>query len=197
MRAVTDSGKVVDLNSNGTWSTFETPPSVANEGFRKASWGSSMGQVQSIETGDPRLSESGYLDFEVKLGELNCLAVYIFIDDQLVRGKYVVNDTTANNNTYLTKFDELSANLTKKYGTPVEQNTYWSNDLYQDDPQQWGMAVSIDHLSKFTKWNARESSILLSLFGDNYEIDLSIEYSSNLHQGLEKAFRESAIIEDL
>ncbi len=41
-----------------------------------------------------------------------------------------------------------------------------------------GSAVSVGHVSFFTTWDTDETTIILALRGDNYEIDLKVVYTS-------------------
>ncbi|MBA7542736.1 hypothetical protein ES705_35060 [subsurface metagenome] len=68
--------------------------------------------------------------------------------------------------------------LTKKYGKPWSDRTTWDNDLFKNDRSQWGLAVSIGHLSYGALWDTSKTFITLVLNGDNYEITLLAAYDS-------------------
>lgn len=197
MKAITESGTAVLLNEDGTWTPVETGETPSLEGFRKSAWGSSLRQVKAAEGREPRHETDDYLDFEVKLGRFTCRAVYIFVGDQLVRGKYRILDEYQNQNNYLTAYDELKESVAKKYGSPTDDKTYWLNDLYKDDFSEWGMAVACGHLSKFATWETPESTVTLAVLGENFDVTVGVEYSGKAFDGLEDAITESALMEDL
>ncbi len=117
--------------------------------------------------------------------------MYIFAYDKLVRAKYIVNKKHTNKNAYLSDYFDLVSALTKKYGKPWSDKDFWDDDLYKDKPDDWGMAVSAGHLSKYAEWKMQRTTILACLKGDNFEIDLGIEYSSKKLDQLEsKAEKE-------
>lgn len=195
MRAVTDAGTAVLLNEDGTWTQIDQP--VSKEGFRKSAWGSSITQVKASEGHEPRYEDDDYLDFEVKLGRFNCLAVYIFVGNQLVRGKYRIVDEYQNQTNYISAYDELKESVTKKYGSPIEDKTYWLNDLYKDDYSEWGMAVGCGHLSKFATWETQESKINAGIYGENFDVTVGVEYKAKAFDGVEDAIKEAELMDDL
>lgn len=169
----------------------------SKEGFRKVSWGASLSEAKASESDDPLVEESDALLYEIKLGRFSCQAIYLFIGDQLVRGKYIVVDEYQNQTNYLTAYDELKDSVSKKYGTPDGDATYWVNDLYKDDYSEWGMAVGCGHLSKFANWETPESKINISVTGENFDIQVAVEYAGKVFEELESAVREADILSDL
>jgi hypothetical protein len=197
LRAITESGTAVLLNQDGTWVPEEGEKPSAKDGFRKSAWGSTVAQVKAAESIEPRHETDDYIDFEVKLGRFKCLAVYIFVGDKLVRGKYSLLEEYRNQNNFLTAYDELKESVTKKYGPATDDKTYWLNDLYKDDYSEWGMAVGCGHLSKFATWDTLESTITVGILGENFDVSVGVEYSSKAFSGLEDAVAEADLMDDL
>ncbi|WP_262107553.1 hypothetical protein [Arthrobacter sp. Marseille-P9274] len=156
-----------------------------------------MSQVRAIEGNDPVKETDDVLAFAVKLGRFDCAAIYIFVSGQLARGKYRLVEEYQNQNKYLSAFDELKDSVTKKYGAPNEDRTYWLNDLYRDDFSEWGMAVSCGHLSKFASWDTEESFITVGILGENFDVTVGVEYSGKAFAALEDKLKEDALLEDL
>ena len=159
--------------------------------FRSAKWGMSRKQVIAAEGKEPdsTLSE-GYVVYHTKVSGMSCMAVYRFVKDQLAMGRYVFTVKHMNANLYLDDFDQLKETITKKYGKPIKDNTYWSNNLYKSDSSGWGMAVSIGHLSKFTTWENQTTKMIMALTGDNFKVRHVLEYSSKRLEPLLKAAGE-------
>lgn len=197
MKAVTESGITILLNENGTWAPAGPPKKSSAEGFRKASWGTSISEVKASEDGDPRLEQDDYLDFEVRLGRFSCLAAYNFVRGQLVRGKYLVIDEYQNKTRHITDYDELKTSVTKKYGAPISDATHWLDDLYKDDYSQWGMAIGCGHLSKFANWETPESTVNVAMYGENFDVTVSVEYAGKAFESLESSVREAEFLGDL
>lgn len=197
MRAITESGTAVLLHKDGTWTQESSGTVQPTEGFRKVAWGASLSDAKTSESGDPLVEERDALLYEIKLGRFSCQAIYLFIGDQLVRGKYIVVDQYQNQTNYLTAYDELKDLVSKKYGTPEGDATYWMNDLYKDNYSEWGMAVGCGHLSKFANWGTLESKITLSLTGENFDVQLAIEYMGKAFEQLESSVREAELLNDL
>lgn len=198
MQAITDTGVSVTLNENGTWSLTDGAVTLTQqEGFRAAAWGSSLAQCKYAETVEIRKEGPDYLDLEVKLGGFNALAAYILVNDKLVRGKYRILEDYSNTLKYLSTYDDLSASASKKYGSPIEEKTYWLNDLYKSDRRQWGTAVARGHLSKFTTWETAGTKITLAVLGQNSGPAVVIEYTAKAFEGVEEAAKEAKLVSDL
>lgn len=209
-----DSRKLVLLGDDGQWvystaeerdsailAAPETPvPPVSADGdthFRRSRWGDSMQSVLSEETNDPARSDSDFVVFESSIAGLDAMIVFNFVNDNLVRGQYRITQEHSHDLAYLTDRNTLLELLIRKYGSPASHNTNWLNDLYQDDPPEWGMAVSMGHLSMFTEWQTAETEVTLALFGDNFEVSLGVEYRSAQLSGLEDARNEQLALDDL
>lgn len=102
-----------------------------------------------------------------------------------------------NKNHYLVEFERLKSSLIKKYGAPKSDHVCWENDLYKDDVNEWGSAISMGHLSYFCNFVTEDSDIWLALMGENYEIDFCIEYTSRALSHLEDISRENKLISEL
>ena len=199
VEAVTEDGTRIELRSDGTWSPIGPPPDEIQpkEGFRKASWGASREDIQLVEVGEYDVDTPELLVIPARVGELNFNAVYILLGDQLVRAKYMLTETYQNKNHYLNAYETLKQSLAKKYGQTRSDDTYWSNDLYKDDHQDWGMAVSCGHLMQSATWQTTETDVLLTLDGEGFEVRVGIQYTGRRLSSLEASHQEARLLEDL
>jgi hypothetical protein len=58
----------------------------------------------------------------------------------------------------------------------------WKSSLYKDDPEDWGLAISIGHVSWIARWDLSETTICLLLTGDNFKIMLGLLYSTKIEE---------------
>lgn len=159
--------------------------------FRSAKWGMSRKQVIATEGKEPDMTRSGGLiAYNTKVSGMSCMAVYRFVKDQLVMGRYVFTVKHVNANLYLSDFDQLKEIITKKYGKPTEENVYWSSNLYKSNPNHWGMAISAGHLSKYTTWENQATKMIIALSGDNFKVHIGLDYYSKRLAPLLKAASE-------
>ncbi|MDO9554981.1 MAG: hypothetical protein Q7J40_00155 [Atribacterota bacterium] len=151
--------------------------------FRKANWRMSKEEVKATEDKRPDLEDDTELVYKVKIGEDNFLCVYSFIEDKFYRSTYLFDETHTNKNLYINDYERLKEILTKKYGKPTIDKIEWRNDLFKNDKQDWGTAISIGHLEYRTLWmmliRLDIIEITLKLTGDNYEISLGILYRND------------------
>lgn len=157
--------------------------------FRGINWGTSKAEVKRKETSEfmQEIEADNGLTVYVysgKAGSLNCLIGYYFAKDQLVEGRYAFNETHTNNNLFISDFHEVDSSLKEKYGDPTDDTFHWKNDLYKDDREEYGLAISMGHLIIGSRWNFSSTKILHQLTGDNFEIKHSLAYKSKNHDEL-------------
>jgi hypothetical protein len=148
--------------------------------FRQTHWGMSKTEVRAVETARPTADpdQEEYLLYRASVEGLNCLLGYVFVNDQLVRAVYVIDQKHTDLIDYLSDYQRLKQALSEQYGRPAEDEEIWSNNLYQGKPAEFGNAVSLGHLKRFTAWKTASSDINIFLTGNNRKIDLSVDYSS-------------------
>lgn len=71
------------------------------------------------------------------------------------------------------------------------------DNLYKDDPSNWGIAVGSGRLSYFTEWQTPETKITLALSGDNFKVNFVLRYGSKRHEGLVDAKDKKRKVKDL
>jgi len=114
--------------------------------FRKTRWGMSIAQVKSSEPLEVAKEDKTLLGYKTTVIGKDVLVAYFFVDNQLVRARYVLVESHTNKNDFITDYNDFKKILTKKYGKPKQDETLWKNDLYKDDYSDWGTAISMGHL---------------------------------------------------
>lgn len=197
MIAVTEDGKKIILNTDGTWEEYkEVVSSNKVYDVRKVNWGMSRSTVENIETA-ARLKDVDVLAYNVKLAGLDTLLVYDFFQDELSSVRYVFVNQHTDNGDFINDFDKLKDNLSKKYGKSLDDKRYFSDDLYDDTPAEWASALERGKLSFFTNWDNANTKVLLALFGDNYEVRFSLEYRGKDYIDLVNQDDEQQLLDDL
>lgn len=147
--------------------------------FRKTNWGMTKAQVLASETIEFAPQENGNsLSYKGTVNDLDCFIVYVFAYDTLVRTQYNIIEEHKNSNQYITDYEKLKVILTGKYGQPEKDRITWLDNMYKDNPNDWGLAVSIGQLAYFSKWHTESTDIWLMLQGENYKIKFVVEYTS-------------------
>lgn len=163
--------------------------STNGQDFRKANWGMSPSQVKSTESLEIIKEDNDVLAYKTTLADFDAYVVYIFAGNKLTRAKYIITETHSNKNDYISDYNTLKSLLQKKYGTPVEEEKYWKDDLYKDDYSDWGFAVSLGHLIYYSTFKNENTDVTIMLSGENYEIDNVIEYTSKSLGNVEQELR--------
>jgi hypothetical protein len=167
--------------------------------FRKAVWGMTQAQVKAMESGTPDTSSEndGERNIQyrgVRLGGLAGRAIYVFVNDRLVRAKYLFGTEHTELNDFIRDFRSVEPLLVEKYGKPAMDRAIWEDDSTQLEPKSYldqdratagsilpsdplvGLAVSLGHLRVFTQWNASRTKITHSLTGQDHLIAHQVEY---------------------
>ena len=171
-------------------------PLDAEPTFRKTTWGMSQEQVTAAE-GDNFTSYEGSIGYERSILGLDCYLFYYFTQEKLTTAAFAITEEHFNKNMYFDDLNKLKTGLTKKYGEPTKDDWTWLNSLYADDQEQFGLAVSVGHLTYHGSWSTPETNILLVLKGDNFEVSLHVMYESIELKGLKEAEQEAENLEDL
>ena len=181
----TDDGKKVLLNSDGTWEyVVDKKANSSNDDVFKVR-GVAFGSSQDVAISSEKLeiiesqSDEDNKWFMGKILGLDGAVGYRYTkDDELFIVKFIFLEKHTNKNSYLSDYKSINGKFVSKYGTPSEDKAIWLNDLYKDDYSDWGMALSIGHLTKYSKWvlDNGNTTIMQMLSGDNYKISHAIEY---------------------
>lgn len=155
--------------------------------FRKSRWGASMSDVMVTEKNKPLQTSNDMLTYQDRVAGVAVKVLYIFANDQLVRAKYIIDESFVNDNKYIYQYNTFVTSLTKKYSSPNEEKTVWSQSLYKSNVEHWGMAISCGHMYMYTKWETQTTAILCILDGEGFESSLTIEYASTKLGKLEDA----------
>ena len=159
---------------------------IAKRDFRKATWGMPRSEVVLTEADDPTSEDDSALIYSRKVAGMSTLIGYLFVEDKLVKAKYMFHQQHSEFNQYITDYNNLKKALEKKYGKAQKERDIWSNDLYTNIPAEWGKAVSLGYLTRLSYWGIKNSEITLLLKGENEKIDLWLEYKSKVLAKLEK-----------
>ena len=169
---------------------------VMSQDFRKTTWGMSQSQVKSSESDKLVNETSDLLVYKTTLASFDAYVGYIFAGGKLTRAKYIVAENHSNNNDYISDYDMLNALLKKKYGNPIEDETYWKTDSpFKNDKSFWGYAISQGDLVLYSTYRTSNTEIKIMLSAEDFNLINEIQYSS-LSSEL-KNLEEEKILEDL
>ena len=163
---------------NGQENKQETSSGGEKYDFRKTNWGMSKEQVKETEKGKIVSENEDEVIFRVPDFDDNFECGYSFLENKLYNSTYLFIGEHTNLNDYIDDYERIKEALTKKYGKPIKDTISWKNDLYKNDKQYWGLAIVSGDLDYFTLWETSTTTILLALFGNNYDISLGIRYES-------------------
>lgn len=158
--------------------------------FRKVKWGYSIKQVESAEGKKyDDISKDGSditIYYKVNFCGYNAVLLYIFNKNKLISSAFYLTDRHSSKNTYLRDYASLVKIYKDKYGVPKEEFTNWYDDLFKQDPSNWGVALSLGHMGKYTSFETKSTRILLLISGDNNIIKTIVSYTSLYYEKLKK-----------
>ena len=187
--ATTEGGRTVILKDDGTWVYVkEKREEEKVYTFRKTTWGMTNQEVRQSEEATFVRNSGDTLIYQGTVAGLYSYIAYNFVQGKLAWTKYLISERHSNKNDYIGDYDRIKQMLIKKHGKPGKDEQYWRNDLYKDDFEHWGFAMSLGHLVYYTTWQTPETDMYLGLTGDNGQVELTVEYQS---RDLEELSRRS------
>ncbi len=167
--------------------------------FRKTNWGMSREEVAEAEDalelqyGDSPFPGESY---EAKVGGLDCYINYYYIGDKLTSAEYEFSYEATLEYLCINNYRHLKEKLMEKYGKAIEDEDIWIDDLFEDDPKNWGRAVTQNHLLRYAQWETPNTRITIVLGGGEYgNIPLKIKYRSQQIKEFEEEFTLKEILE--
>ena len=142
-------------------------------------WGSGSEVLRNTVTGDIERDEREALVVATRFADHGVLEGYDFREGALIAGQYLVLQRPVNGlNEFIDYYGALKTALTNTYGPPAEDQSVWSNDLYQPLPDYWGIAVQMGHLRYAASWTTSDGLVTIKLTG-NHHSRLTIDYRSS------------------
>jgi len=161
-----------------------TATPLANPDFRNVAWGMTRAEVLAIEKEGRYLAQSGnqLLYDDLKVEGLDTLLSYNFnIEGKLYSAGYRFQQQHSNPTIYIYDYNNVKDKLIETYGAPSSDKIVWADDLWKDDPNNWGMAVITGYLIYLAEWQTEATEIALFLSGDNYEVtNFGLVYTSRI-----------------
>jgi hypothetical protein len=169
----------------------------SDEGFRKSKWGSSKNYVKDNENATLVNNKPDVLTYKKHIGRFDVLISYLFTNNKLTSGVYILNNKYEESIKYIYDFDQLKKVLTDKYGKPDKDVKDWKIDTYKGEFNNWGKAVQEGMLTEYAVWNMPKSIITLKLTSNGNSIILSINYLSVELKDYKEKVEKHELLKDL
>jgi len=159
--------------------------------FRSTRWGMNQAQVLASESGEPvqRFENSGGYIYDKTVAGMECYIAYVFVRNMLVRARYTFHEEHSNLNEYIVDRDKFHDLLDRKYGSSDYDETIFiaNKDYYANNRGKEGRGFATGDINRRSFWQTERTDIDLFLGGDNFKIELFIEYRSRSLAGYEQA----------
>jgi len=157
----------------------EDVPQLTDPDFRNVKWAMSPDDVQLHEKIQFTTEIDGHrtvLGGNAQIGGKNCLLIYAFIDDKLLRALYNFSETYTDYNRYYHDYLGVNETLKKTYGKPVEENSMLPRNTKQ---QNIGVRILSGKAGFRTKWNLKNGNYVIhSLYGEQLKVSHWIEFTT-------------------
>ena len=157
-----------------------------NPDFRSVRWGMTKAEVKEQEGSSPDYegkvngANTTYIGYNTQLMGNDVIVAFYFGPEGLYAARYIWAETHSNDSLYISDYESVRTQLTKKYGSPLIDNENWDTTnhkkYYADDK---GNALSFGYLTYYTWYYTQRSSITMHMSADNYQISFAIDYESN------------------
>ena len=155
--------------------------------FNGYKWGTKISDIKQAEISedleegtDYAIADDYLLIGNQEIAGLTAFAVYSYNDDEVLSaGQYALREQHTELNNYYDDYIDLVQSFSSVYGEPEFTGYRWYDDTYKDDPSNWGLAISMGHVSFKTIWKDQSGNTLYILMnGAASQIITSINYES-------------------
>ena len=153
----------------------------------KATWGMSEKQVQKLYKKARREKGAEGLFLKTEVAGRDAYVQFSFFEGKLSMVGVIFTGTFVNKNKHIDDWTTLDELLTSKYGTPSPSGPLWDDDLYRDDPGNWGMALTLGRVTWVSYWQVGGTDMVHSLRGENRSIYHVILYQSRATKAAQAA----------
>lgn len=146
------------------------------DGYQQTKWGMSAKAVRKLY---PKAKmEGSTLAVAGDVVGRPAVTAFVFTRDRLTRVVIMFADKFVNANNHIVHYGQISDLLREKYGEPASTRADWSQSTYENDPQRWGLALSMGHVAFQTDWTTERTTIALRCGGEGFRAQCGIIYGS-------------------
>lgn len=153
--------------------------------FRSVRWGMTEDEVKALEGNSPQYSgkvsgsNAWYIGYDTTLMGNDVILAYYFGVNGLYEARYIWTETHSNENLYISDYNDVKTQLTKKYGRPLHDKENWDTTSHESSySKQKGEALSYGYSTYLTRYSTRRTNISMYMGADNYDVSFIIYYES-------------------
>lgn len=151
--------------------------------FRNASFGNTPQDIKSNESSEIYLEDETYLFYKGDIVGLDANIAYYFNEkNELYNIIGLITESHTNKTTYINDYYDIQNVLKEKFGNPTSEDIFWYDDLWKDNPSDYGLAIATGDLAYQTVWEFDTYNVSLRLKGDNYKVVFGIVYDSKVFE---------------
>ncbi len=157
-----------------------------NPDFCFVRWDMTEDEVKALEGNSPQYSgkvsgsNAWYIGYDTTLMGNDVILAYYFGANGLYEAQYIWTETHSNANLYISDYNDVKTQLTKKYGRPLHDKENWDTTSHKSSYfEQKGEALSYGYLTYLTRYSTRRTNISMHIDADNYDVSFIIYYESN------------------
>jgi hypothetical protein len=129
-------------------------------------WGMTEEEVIATEGEGYTRDESGGLLYSREVAGKEAVLGYLLESGRLAKVAYFFVAEHQDMSRHIKDYNELLMLLRDAYGVPVADEAVWSNDLFRNDRQQWGLAIMAGHLQLNASWQTDDTKVLMALHAE-------------------------------
>ena len=140
---------------------------------------STVEDIIAAEGAEPTFAYGEYVLYQdVKAAGKTSQVIYVMDGDTIGMCSIFIQEEHSEPQTYTFDYNAIDKILIEKYGEPSQpKDVKWFDDLFMDEPNKLGLAVSCGDALVTTRWALDGLGITHALQGDNYEITHIITYT--------------------
>jgi len=156
----------------------EAASPVAAEVFAGAKWGDSKGHLRRLCPATKRVKGApDALSWNTEIAGVPATAVFEFGDEGLAGVRVEFTAYHADKSLYVADYRAVASELGEVLGAPLAEEAVWTDDLYRDHSDQWGIALAAGMVVFGRSWSSDVAHVAHSIRGRQLDVIHVLQYS--------------------
>jgi len=148
------------------------------EVFAGTQWGDSRGRVRKLCPATKRVKgDPNALACTTEVAGVAAKAVFVFGDEGLAEIRVQFIAYHADKSQYVADYHAVSDAVIERHGAPDAEDAVWTDDMYRDHPDQWGIALASGMVSLTRSWSRPDVRIVHVASGKNLDVLHVLRYT--------------------
>ena len=157
----------------------------------------SLAEALKVQSKARQVDPGSWLVDDSAIGGMKALLGFVLTSNVVGQLHLLLLEEHSDESGHVSDFEKLRSLLVEKYGEPDSDRSNWRNPLFRSEPSKFGLAVAAGHVARAVEWELEDTSVRLSISGDNYKVRVGVTYASRELRDAMREDRKREKLQDL